>query len=66
VRRLLAAAGAKRDAGALEAALRLLSAAEAGPMSALQAGEGEHLRGQIAFDQRRVGVAVCSGPTADA
>jgi len=57
VRRLLAAAGAKRDAGALEAALQLLSAAEAGPMSALQAGEGEHLRGQIAFDQRRVGDA---------
>jgi hypothetical protein len=26
-------------------------------MSALQAGEGEHLRGQIAFDQRRVGDA---------
>ena len=57
VRRLLAVAGAKRDAGALEAALQLLSAAEAGPMSALQAGEGEHLRGQVAFDQRRVGDA---------
>ena len=57
VRRLLAAARAKRDAGALDAALQLLSAAEAGPMSALEAAEVEHLRGQIAFDQRRVGDA---------
>ena len=57
VRRLLAAARAKRDAGALEAALQLLSAAEAGPMSALQAAEGEHLRGVVAFDQGRVGDA---------
>jgi DNA-binding CsgD family transcriptional regulator len=57
VRRLLVAARAKRDAGALEAALQLLSAAEAGPMSALQAAEVGHLRGQIAFDQRRVGDA---------
>ena len=46
VRRLLAAARAKRDAGALEAALQLLTAAEAGPMSALQAAEVEHLRGR--------------------
>ena len=57
VRRLLAAARAKRDAGALEAALKLLTAAEAGPTSALQAAEVEHLRGQLAFDQRRVGEA---------
>jgi DNA-binding CsgD family transcriptional regulator len=57
VRRLLAAARAKRDAGALEAALQLLHAAEAGPMSALQAAGGEHLRGEVAFDQRRVGDA---------
>ena len=48
---------AKRDAGALEAALQLLSAAEAGPASALQAAEVEHLRGEVAFDQRRVGDA---------
>src|SRR6516164_3224090 len=54
LRRLLAAARAKRDAGAFEAALQLLTAAEAGPMSALQAAEAEHLRGQVAFDQRRV------------
>ena len=57
VRRLLAAARAKRDAGALEAALQLLTAAEAGPMSRVQAAEVEHLRGRIAFDQRRVGDA---------
>ena len=57
VRRLLAAARSKRDAGALDAALELVSAAEAGPASALQAAELEHLRGEIAFDQRRVGDA---------
>ncbi|MDA0158868.1 AAA family ATPase [Solirubrobacter ginsenosidimutans] len=57
VRRLLAAARAKRDAGALEAALSLLGAASAGPTSAVQAAEVEHLRGQIAFDQRRAGDA---------
>jgi hypothetical protein len=50
----LAAARAKRDAGALEAALGLLVAVEAGPLDALQSAEVEHLRGQIAFDQRRV------------
>jgi DNA-binding CsgD family transcriptional regulator len=55
--RLLAAAGAKRDAGALEAALKLLSATEAGPTSALQAAEVERLRGQIAADERRAGEA---------
>jgi DNA-binding CsgD family transcriptional regulator len=52
--RLLAAARAKRDAGALEAALGLLVAVEAGPCDALRTAEVEHLRGQIAFDQRRV------------
>jgi DNA-binding CsgD family transcriptional regulator len=57
VRRLLAAGQAKRDAGALDTALQLLIAAEAGPMSALQAAQCEHLRGQVAFDQRRVGDA---------
>src|SRR5215470_2591614 len=57
LRRLLAAARAKRDAGALEAALRLLTAAEAGPMPAVQAAEAEHLRGQVAFDQSRIGDA---------
>jgi DNA-binding CsgD family transcriptional regulator len=56
-RRLLAGAGAKRDAGALDAALGLLVAAEAGPMSPLQTAEVEHMRGQIALDQRRGGDA---------
>ena len=51
--RLLAAARAKRDAGALDAALGLLVAVEAGPLDALRTAEVEHLRGQIAFDQRR-------------
>jgi DNA-binding CsgD family transcriptional regulator len=51
--RLLAAARAKRDAGALDAALGLLVAVEAGQLDALQTAEVEHLRGQIAFDQRR-------------
>ena len=51
--RTLAAARAKRDAGALEAALRLLPAAEAEAPSELRRALAEHLRGQIAFDQRR-------------
>jgi hypothetical protein len=49
--RLLAAAGAKRDAGALDAALALLVAVEAGPPDALRTAEVEHLRGQIATHQ---------------
>jgi DNA-binding CsgD family transcriptional regulator len=55
--RLLAAAKAKRDAGALDAALGLLVAVEAGPRDALRTAEVEHLRGQIAYDQRRGGDA---------
>jgi DNA-binding CsgD family transcriptional regulator len=55
--RLLAAAGAKRDAGALDQALGLLVAAEAGPPDARRSAEAERLRGQIAFDQRRYGDA---------
>ena len=51
-RRLLAAARAKHDAGALDAALELLVAIEAGPVDALQTAEIERLRGEIAFDQR--------------
>jgi DNA-binding CsgD family transcriptional regulator len=51
--RELAAAYAKREAGALEPALALLAATEAGPPDPLRAAEVEHLRGQIAFDQRR-------------
>jgi DNA-binding CsgD family transcriptional regulator len=56
-RRLIAAAQAKREAGALDAALELLRVADAGPLSALQAAEVEHLRGEVAFDQRRLGQA---------
>jgi len=51
--RLLAAARAKCGAGALDAALGLLVAAEAGPLDQLQAAEVDRLRGQIALDQRR-------------
>jgi DNA-binding CsgD family transcriptional regulator len=51
--RLLAAARAKRDAGALDAALRLLVSVEAGPADAWRAAEVEHLRGGIAMEQRR-------------
>jgi hypothetical protein len=50
---LLAAARAKRDAGALDAALGLLVAVEADPLDELRTAEVEHLRGQIALDQRR-------------
>jgi DNA-binding CsgD family transcriptional regulator len=52
--RLLAAAMAKRDAGMLEAALGLLVAVEARPLTPRQGVEVQHLRGQIAFDQLRV------------
>jgi DNA-binding CsgD family transcriptional regulator len=51
--RLLAAARAKHAAGALDAALGLLVAVEAGPSDPLRAAEVEHLRGQIATQQRR-------------
>ena len=51
--RTLSAAAAKRDAGALEAALALLPAVEAHAPSDLRRALAEHLRGQIAFDQRR-------------
>jgi DNA-binding CsgD family transcriptional regulator len=52
-RRLLAAARAKRAAGALDAALELLVAVEAGPLDALRTAEVERLRGLITFVQRR-------------
>jgi DNA-binding CsgD family transcriptional regulator len=51
-RRLLDAARAKRDAGALNAALDLL-AADAGPPDELRTAEAQHLRGQITLEQRR-------------
>ena len=53
VQRLLNAARAKSDVGALDAALALLVAVEAGPLGRLQTAEVEHLRGQFALLQRR-------------
>jgi DNA-binding CsgD family transcriptional regulator len=55
--RLLAAARAKRDAGALEAALGLLTGVEAGLLDELGRARVELLRGQIALEQRRGGEA---------
>jgi DNA-binding CsgD family transcriptional regulator len=51
--RLLDAARAKRDAGALDAALDLLAAADAGPPDELRTAEAQHLRGQVTLEQRR-------------
>ena len=51
--RQLAAAWRKCDGGALDAALALLAAVEAGPEDALRTAEAKHLRGEIAYDQRR-------------
>jgi DNA-binding CsgD family transcriptional regulator len=51
--RLLAAARAKRDAGAFDAALGLLVAVEAGALDELQRAHVDLLRGQIALEQRR-------------
>jgi DNA-binding CsgD family transcriptional regulator len=51
--RELAAAWRKRGGGALDAALTLLAAIDAGPADALRAAKVKHLRGQIALDQRR-------------
>ena len=51
--RLLAAATATRDAGALDAALGLLVVVEAGPLDELQRARVDLLRGRIALEQRR-------------
>src|SRR3954470_9125016 len=51
--RLLAAAGAKRDAGDLEAALGLLVGLEAGVLDELGRARVDLLRAQIALEQRR-------------
>ena len=51
--RALAAAQAKYQAGAFEAALGLLAAAEAGPLDELQRAQANLLRGQIAFASSR-------------
>ena len=55
--RLLAAAGAKRDAGDLEAALGLLVDVEAGVLDELGRARVDLLRAQIALEQRRGGDA---------
>ncbi|MDX6410095.1 MAG: hypothetical protein QOE13_3166, partial [Gaiellaceae bacterium] len=55
--RLLAAAGAKRNSGALEAALGLLEAVEAGPLDELGSARVELLRARIALEQLRGGDA---------
>jgi DNA-binding CsgD family transcriptional regulator len=55
--RLLAAAGATRDAGALEAALDLLVAVHTGVLDELGRARVDLLRGQIALEQRRGGDA---------
>jgi DNA-binding CsgD family transcriptional regulator len=51
--RLLGAARTQRDAGAFDAALGLLVAAEAAPLDPVHAIELQRLRGQIAMMQRR-------------
>ena len=51
--RLLAAARAKRDAGAFEAALNLLVTLETEQLDPYSTAEAEHLRGQIALEQQR-------------
>ena len=55
--RLLVAATTKRDAGALDDALGLLVAVEAGALDELQRARVDLLRGQIALEQRRGGDA---------
>ena len=50
--RALAAAQAKHQAGALDAALGLLAMAQAGPLDELQRARGDRLRAQIAFASR--------------
>src|SRR5690349_19845013 len=51
--RELAAAGATAQAVALDAALRLLAAAEAGPLGEFQRAQADLLRGQVAFASSR-------------
>jgi DNA-binding CsgD family transcriptional regulator len=51
--RLLSAAGAKRDAGDLEAALGLLAGVETGALDELARARVDLLRAQIALEQRR-------------
>jgi DNA-binding CsgD family transcriptional regulator len=53
VQRTLAAARATREAGAPDAALRLLTLVEAGPLEELQRAQVTYLRGQLADDRRQ-------------
>jgi DNA-binding CsgD family transcriptional regulator len=53
VGRTLAAAEAKRQAGALEAALELVARAEQGPLDAYQSAQLEALRGRVSFASQR-------------
>jgi DNA-binding CsgD family transcriptional regulator len=52
-RRALAAAAAKRHAGALDVALGLLVVVDSSPPDELRGAEAQRLRGQIARDQQR-------------
>ena len=52
-RRALAAAQAKHQAGAFDAALRLVAIAESGPLNELQRAQVDLLRGQIEFAVNR-------------
>jgi DNA-binding CsgD family transcriptional regulator len=52
-RRALAAAHAEHQAGAYDAALRLVALAESGPLNELQCAQVDLLRGQISFDSSR-------------
>ena len=52
-RRILAAASAKREAGELDEAVTLVTAAEGGTLDERSAAEAERLRGGIAMDQGR-------------
>ena len=54
VERALAAAQAKYQAGAFDAALGLVSTAQSSPLDELQRGHVDLLRGQIAFEVSRV------------
>src|SRR5690348_309315 len=51
--RMLAAASAKHNSGALDAALALLAAVEAGPLEEFGRAHAELLRGRIALEQRQ-------------
>jgi DNA-binding CsgD family transcriptional regulator len=53
VQRTIAAARATREAGAPDAALRMLTLAEAGPLEEPQRAQVTYLRGQLADDRRQ-------------